>query len=178
MGRVVQIVEKNAGDYLARILEIEALSFPTPWSPTAFCDELRNPVSRFWGYEGGDRLWGYICYWFVGREIQILSLAVHPDRRRCGLGSLLMEQAIGTGAAEGAEGLWLEVRTSNQPAQRLYSGFGFREIGRRSRYYRDTGEDAIVMTLTIPAKRKRGSPAMKPLDSRLVSMPTHSSREV
>jgi len=174
MSGLVRIVEKNAGDHLAHILEIEALSFPTPWSPTAFCDELRNPAAQFWGYEGGGRLWGYICYWFVGREIQILNIAVHPERRRCGLGSLLMEQAIGTGTAEGAESLWLEVRTSNRPAQRLYRGFGVREIGRRIRYYRDTGEDAIVMTLAIPARRKRGSPAAEPLDSTLVSMPTHS----
>ena len=170
MGGLVRIGPDNGGEHLARILEIEALSFSTPWSPTAFCEELRNPASHLWGYAGNGRLFGYICYWFVGREIQVLNLAVHPDRRRCGLGTLLMEQAIGTGMEQGAEGLWLEVRTSNLPAQRLYTGLGFREIGRRPRYYRDTGEDAIVMTLAIPAKRRQDASAGDTAGSTLISM--------
>jgi ribosomal-protein-alanine N-acetyltransferase len=125
-----------------------------------------------------DRLWGYICCWIAGPEIQILNLAVHPERRRSGLGTRLMEQAVETGTAEGAEGFWLEVRTSNLAAQCLYGGFGFREIGRRPRYYRDTGEDAIVMTLSVPMTGENGSSKLSAVDTRFVSMSTQRSREV
>jgi ribosomal-protein-alanine N-acetyltransferase len=48
----------------------------------------------------------------------------------------------------------LEVRPSNRPARNLYTKYGFREVGQRQKYYRDTNEDAIIMTtphLTLPA---------------------------
>jgi len=178
MGGIARIVPENAEEHLARILEIETLSFPTPWSVRAFHDEFRNPASRIWGWMEEDRLWGYICCWVAGPEVQILNLAVHPERRRCGLGFRLMEQAVETGTAEGAECFWLEVRTSNLAAQRLYGGFGFREIGRRPRYYRDTGEDAIVMTLSIPMAGEHESSALSAVDTRFVLMSTQRSREV
>jgi ribosomal-protein-alanine N-acetyltransferase len=40
----------------------------------------------------------------------------------------------------------LDVRLSNEDAQRLYLAFGFVEVGRRIRYYDDNDEDALVMT--------------------------------
>ncbi len=178
MGRLARILPENAEEHLARILEIETLSFPTPWSARAFHDEFRNPASRIWGWMEKDLLWGYICCWLAGPEVQILNLAVHPVRRRCGLGTRLMEQAVEAGAGEGAEGIWLEVRTSNLAAQRLYGGFGFREIGRRPRYYRDTGEDAIVMTLSVPMTGENGSSELSAVDTRFLSMSTQRSREV
>jgi ribosomal-protein-alanine N-acetyltransferase len=150
MNPFVLITPENAGDYFTRILEIENLSFITPWSPMAFRDEVRNPLSQLWGYTSHGNLWGYICYWNSGREIQVMNLAVHPDCRRRGTGTFLMGRAIMAGVDEKAESVWLEVRTSNHVAQRLYEKLGFKEVGRRPRYYRDTGEDAIVMSLTDP----------------------------
>ncbi len=41
----------------------------------------------------------------------------------------------------------LEVRVSNIAAQRMYTKLGFLPRGVRRRYYSDTGEDAIIMTL-------------------------------
>lgn len=150
MNRLVHITPANAGRYLERVLEIENLSFPTPWSVWAFRDELRKSLSRLWGWKVQGRLQGYICYWVAMREIQVLNVAVHPDWRRKGIGGLLIQQAVRSGITHRAEDLWLEVRTSNRSARNLYEKLGFREVGRRPRYYRDTGEDAIVMTLPIP----------------------------
>ena len=42
---------------------------------------------------------------------------------------------------------WLEVRPSNASARALYKSFGFKEVGRRPRYYEDTNEDAILLAL-------------------------------
>jgi len=39
----------------------------------------------------------------------------------------------------------LEVRVTNFAAQALYRGYGFRVAGVRRGYYRDTGEDALLM---------------------------------
>lgn len=150
MNRLVHITKANVGRYMGRVLEIENLSFPTPWSVWAFRDELRNSLSRLWGWKAEDRLQGYICYWITLREIQVLNVAVHPDWRRRGVGGQLLQQAVRSGMTHGAEELWLEVRTSNRAARNLYEKLGFQAVGRRRRYYRDTGEDAIVMTLPVP----------------------------
>ena len=41
--------------------------------------------------------------------------------------------------------LTLEVRASNAPAQALYEKLGFREVGRRPRYYQNPKEDALIL---------------------------------
>jgi ribosomal-protein-alanine N-acetyltransferase len=155
MNPFVLITPENAGEYFARIIEIENLSFITPWSPEAFRDELRNPLSRILGYTVQGELWGYICFWNSGREIQVMNIAVHPECRRRGTAAFLMELAIRSGVEQKAEVVWLEVRTSNDPARHLYEKLGFQEVGRRPGYYRDTGEDAIVMSLSIPCSRSK-----------------------
>ena len=52
----------------------------------------------------------------------------------------------------------LEVRTSNAPAIILYERFGFRPAGTRRRYYRDTGEDAMIMWRTAETPSTSGAP--------------------
>jgi ribosomal-protein-alanine N-acetyltransferase len=166
---VLRITPENAGAHLARILEIEGLSFRSPWSPMAFCEEIRNPASRIWGYvDGEERLWGYICCSLSGSDLRIQNVAVHPRRRRRGLGGRLIEQSLKAGWIDGMAGVGLEVRVSNRPARMLYRKLGFREVGRRPRYYRDTGEDAILMRLAV-----RDIPRTAP-----VPVSTHCSREV
>jgi ribosomal-protein-alanine N-acetyltransferase len=59
-----------------------------------------------------------------------------------------MEEAIAAATARRAASLVLEVRASNAPAIRFYQGFGFVEVGRRKRYYKD-GEDARLMMLPL-----------------------------
>jgi len=168
MKGVSRITPGNAGSHLARILEIEALSFRTPWSAMAFCEEIRNPASRIWGYAEEGRLWGYICCSVSGSDLRIQNVAVHPRRRRRGLGGMLLDQALKAAWVDAMAGVSLEVRVSNRPARRLYNKLGFQEVGRRARYYRDTGEDAILMRLAV-----RDIPHTTP-----VPMTTHCSREV
>jgi ribosomal-protein-alanine N-acetyltransferase len=47
-----------------------------------------------------------------------------------------------------AEMVTLEVRRGNDAAQALYQKYGFDVVGERRRYYRDTGEDALLMTVS------------------------------
>ena len=42
---------------------------------------------------------------------------------------------------------YLEVAVGNAPARALYAGADFRQTGLRRKYYRETGEDALVMML-------------------------------
>jgi [ribosomal protein S18]-alanine N-acetyltransferase len=149
MNSLVDITQANCDSYLDAIMEIERLSFPTPWSRNAFLQELKNPISHLWALLDGRTLSGYMCFWMFDSEIQLINVAIHPEKRGIGLGLFLMGKMIEAGVANGMHKIWLEVRTSNLPAQRLYDKLGFMTVGRRRLYYRDTNEDAIVMSLSL-----------------------------
>jgi ribosomal-protein-alanine N-acetyltransferase len=157
MKSLVHITAENISNYLDSILEIENLSFPSPWSPKLFRDELLNHASNFWGLVVDGVLVGYICFWMFASEIQVINFAIHPEHRGKRLGHGLLDEMIRSARHKGIQSIWLEVRPSNLIAQRLYSKAGFREIGRRPLYYRDTNEDAIVMSLGLSVKCIRPS---------------------
>jgi len=149
MSRFARITTQNLLVYLADILKIERVSFPSPWGREAFEHEMRNPLSRFWGILSDEGLVAYICFWVAAGEIHLMNIAVDPKMRKRGLGRHLMDKLFETGADEGVHKIWLEVRPSNEAARALYSKMGFTEVGRRQRYYTDTGEDAIVMAFNL-----------------------------
>lgn len=130
---------------------IEQKSFLTPWSRWSFLAELAQghshtlvagpPSSHPW------QTWGYLIFWVVLDEMHILNLAVRPDHRRRGIARQLLAEGLTLARTLGAELAWLEARPSNLAALALYKSFGFREVGRRPRYYDDTQEDALLLTL-------------------------------
>lgn len=150
MTSLVDVTRENYDAYLNSILEIEGISFPSPWSAWAFLQEIKNPVSRLWALSADEGTSGYICFWMFDCEIQLINIAVHPDKRGRGLGLFLMTKMIETGIAKGMRDVWLEVRPSNLTALGLYQKLGFKGVGRRPRYYRETNEDALIMSLALP----------------------------
>lgn len=78
----------------------------------------------------------------------LMNVAVDPPVRRQGLGALLLEDLIAR--VSPAEPITLEVRPSNGPAISLYKRYGFQAAGLRPGYYRDTGEDALIMWRQAP----------------------------
>jgi ribosomal-protein-alanine N-acetyltransferase len=75
-----------------------------------------------------------------------MNIAVDPSRRREGIARGMLEQMFEHGGPE--QQYTLEVRTSNSPAITLYERYGFQPAGMRRGYYRDTGEDAVIMWRT------------------------------
>jgi ribosomal-protein-alanine N-acetyltransferase len=90
-------------------------------------------------------LLGLGCFWSILEEAHITILAVHPDYQRQGLGQLLLYALLRDAIQLKLEWATLEVKPSNQAARSLYQKFGFTEAGRRRRYYKDTGEDALIL---------------------------------
>jgi ribosomal-protein-alanine N-acetyltransferase len=150
---IVNITAENIHRFLDDILEIERSSFPSPWSRTAFHQETTRRVSHFWALLAGGSFIGYICFWMFSGEIHLMNIAIHPKKRGKGLGSHLLDKMIELGRSKGAETAWLEVRPSNLVARFLYKKAGFKETGRRPRYYNDTNEDAIVMSMSLLPNR-------------------------
>lgn len=129
------------------VLEIERLSFSSPWPAYAFEQELTaNRLAHYVVARSPERLVGFAGVWLMADEAHITTFGVHPDHRRRGVGRRLLlrlsEMAIGLRATC----MTLEVRASNLAAQALYRSFGFEVSGRRIAYYSDDGEDALVMT--------------------------------
>ena len=89
---------------------------------------------------------GYVGLWYMAGEAHIVSIAVREAYRGQGAGELLMLGAVEMALRRGCEVLTLEVRVSNEAAQRLYEKYGFKNVGLRRRYYSDNGEDAYIMS--------------------------------
>ncbi len=137
---------------LDEVLEIERRSFPEPWSRGLFLHELKVPFSKTVlarADEEPHRLIGYVCWWLIGDEIQILNVAVDPEQRQKGVGHTLIALVMREAAEKPVRTITLEVRSDNAAAIALYRSFGFAETGVRRHYY-GRGEDALIMTWTRP----------------------------
>ena len=78
-------------------------------------------------------------------ELHINNLAVMPEYRRAGAAAALLARVLEDGAKMGARRATLEVRHSNEPAQRLYERFNFTIAGVRRGYYTNPVEDALIL---------------------------------
>ena len=137
---------------LDEVLEIEKACFIDPWKRLAFENALDSRFSRCLVARGeGGRIAGYAVYWLAGPECHILNIAVHPEMRRRGVGSQIMDRILEDARRFECEEVVLEVRRSNLPAIKLYRKFGFVPILIRRRYYSDN-EDAIVMSLNLASR--------------------------
>jgi len=132
---------------------IDRLSFPTPARAGLFEHELaQNDIAYYqvlgMGQDGrSSQIIGFSGYWLIADEIHISTIATHPEWRGRGLGELQLLNLLFQAYAHPANMVTLEVRPSNHVAQALYRKYQFEEVGVRPRYYRDTGEDALLMTM-------------------------------
>jgi putative acetyltransferase len=69
-------------------------------------------------------------------HVGILSVGVHPDWQRRGIGRALMGHLVEHARTFGLKRLELYVRADNAPAQGLYRSLGFEHEGTRARFIR------------------------------------------
>lgn len=137
-----------------RVHLIDTLSFNMPWPASSYRYELfENSAALLHVAEIIDEqeikvIVGMIVTWLIVDEAHIATIAVHPNYRRLGIGRKLLTASLTEVIQRGAKLATLEVRQGNQAASNLYTQFGFVIEGRRPRYYHDTHEDAIIMTVT------------------------------
>lgn len=130
---------------LDAVAALERVSFPVPWKREYFEVEIGAPFryNRVAISPRGE-LAGYVFCAHAAGELHVNKIAVSDRSRRRGVASLLMDEVLAFAARARVEEIYLEVRVSNRAARAFYGALGFREAGRRSRYYLD-GEDALVM---------------------------------
>jgi len=132
---------------LKHVLTIDYLSFPTPAKEKLYVYELtENEMACYECLTVHEKIVGYVGYWVMGDEVHISTIATHPDWRGRGLGELLLLHMLLSVYQQPITMVTLEVRRSNQVAQALYCKYQFEIVGERTLYYRDTGEDGLIMT--------------------------------
>ena len=138
-------IRRSKPDDATAIAQMEEKYFPDPWS--------KKDIFSYICSEGG------MCFtaledgvpiaYIIGRKIppegEIYRIAVREDKRQRGIGYRLLSYGLKTERGSGVETVFLEVRSRNTPARRLYSAYGFVEAGVRKNYYKNPDDDAIVM---------------------------------
>jgi [ribosomal protein S18]-alanine N-acetyltransferase len=133
-----------------QIVNIEKLSFATPWSKESFYNELnKNQFATYVVIEDSEKIIGYCGVWLIVDEAHITNIAILPEYRGRKLGDALLAKVITTVKEMGAKSVTLEVRVTNTVAQNLYRKFGFENGGIRKNYYSDNQEDALVMWVNV-----------------------------
>jgi ribosomal-protein-alanine N-acetyltransferase len=159
-------------EHIPSVMEIEREAFPLPWPENAYRYEVTQNEMAFyyvlcpeepaaWPDKSPrhrlryltnppksptDVVLAYGGFWLMVDEAHISTLAVRRDLRQRGLGQLLLIALLEEAERIGAVLATLEVRVSNSAARALYTRYGFEQVGRRKAYYRDNGEDALIMT--------------------------------
>ena len=142
---------------LLEVVEIEEKSGLSRWGWAAYYAELQSAnrdlmliarLARASIIESGP-IAGYIVARETAGELHINNVAVREGFRRRGIGGALLERVLQEARRRKATAAFLEVRSGNHTAQALYLKNGFRAVARRSDYYSDPREDAVVMTLEL-----------------------------
>lgn len=140
------VLRRMREDDVAQVAEIERASFTMAWSPRTFCSLLKRRDAECWlAHDEEGRVLGYAVVWWVMDQAELANIAVHPQARRRGIASQLLDRVLGSMAARGVREIFLEVRASNAAAATLYRRRGFSEVGVRKNYYDLPREDALVL---------------------------------
>jgi [ribosomal protein S18]-alanine N-acetyltransferase len=151
-GQSVSIIPMTEHDLL-EVVEIEESSGLSRWGWGAYYAELQGSnrnlmlVARVSNRESEpDRsIAGYIVARLGADELHINNVAVRDRYRRRGIGRALLRSILAEGKRAQASSAFLELRAGNSAALALYEQCGFRVTARRSKYYSNPLEDALVM---------------------------------
>jgi [ribosomal protein S18]-alanine N-acetyltransferase len=132
---------------LDEVAALEARCFTNPWTRDMLARELaQSDVACIFVLRLPDRqLAGFCSCWIVADELHVNTLVIDLPYRQRGLGVGLMQWVMEEAARRGATRATLEVRESNEAARRLYASLGFEVVARRSRYYSQPDEDALIL---------------------------------
>ena len=155
-GKLIRVEECRKGD----LPKVEAILQLSPealaWPASSLADTFEHHPAHFLVGRQGKDIAGFISGRRVRDEAEILNLAVKPPSRRQGVGKALVQALLEVFSAEGVVQVFLEVRESNAAAITIYRGLGFRQIGKRERYYRDPVEAALVLRLNMSSQVSTG----------------------
>jgi [ribosomal protein S18]-alanine N-acetyltransferase len=131
---------------------LDARGSTHPWSEGAFTGALLRGAGERVALlrDVGPEIVGFCVWQEVAGEAHVHNVAIAPGRRGQGLGRRLLSVCLGMAASRGARRAFLDVRQGNAPARALYARLGFLEAGRRTAYYTEPVEDALLLAADLP----------------------------
>ena len=163
-------IKKMSLKHISSVVELDRLCFGGLWSAQGYQRELESPNSDMLilvisqnAEDSNEEVFfkssnfqsqitynhqsiiGIGCLWAILEEAHITILGIHPQYQRLSFGRLLLYTLMRSAWERGLERATLEVAASNISALSLYYKFGFQDVGRRRRYYQQTGEDALIL---------------------------------
>lgn len=141
------IIRKGLSNDIDKIFALEQVCFTSPWTREMIRRDIEE--NRFGTYivaELDGNIVGYIGFWSIVDECQIVNVAVSPVLRGQSIGTFLVDTVLSATKDAGIKRWTLEVRAGNEAAKALYRKLGFVEDAVRKDYYDDPKEDAILMS--------------------------------
>lgn len=130
----------------------------TPWNRAAFASDLARSRDRLYllvNHDGQDVAYvGSSVNWFQ-YDMHVTNIGVIPEFQDMGLGTLMMSELKTVAKENDIKTMSLEVRRSNEGAQRLYKRFGFFSTGINPDYYLEDHEDAVDMKMNLQDEGKQ-----------------------
>ena len=130
-------------DNISSILNVDKDSFSKEWKEEDYRKLNENYSLAIYIFEEGNNILGFAVFMDSFDVIELVRIGVLKEYRNKGIAYKIIEEAI-RGISKN---IILEVREKNEPAINLYKKIGFKEISKRKSYYKDTGEDAIIMLM-------------------------------
>jgi ribosomal-protein-alanine N-acetyltransferase len=146
----IQIRLATAADIPAIIALARNSHSAAHWTEAAYLDIFRPGATTrisLVGEHKNSSLLGFIVARINGEDCELENIAVADGVQRQGIGSELVQSLKAEAQRYGATRIFLEVRESNFTARALYEKCGFQIIGRRSSYYSNPAEDAVLYAL-------------------------------
>ena len=141
----------NSLENLPEINLLEQQSFTSPWNRESLEVELSNPLNLITVIRSSSEaeITGYSMTRVLPPEAELLRVAVRPQTRRLGVGSVLLNELLQKLLTLKIAQVYLEVSEKNRPALSLYRKIGFTATGHRPGYYDNGSTGAITFSLTI-----------------------------
>ena len=114
------------------------------WQPHQVEGDLNHPFSEYYCLMHAKELMGFVALHHIFEEAAINLVYIDPAYRQKGLGTSLLQFVEDQLRARGLENIFLEVRKSNFPAQKLYEKNHYQYLTTRKNYYNHPPEDAII----------------------------------
>jgi len=152
-------IRKASKEDLAAIIGIQRKTAQAAqWTPADYANLASDPSGLILVAEFDTMIppmmVGFVAFHRVIDEAELRNMAVDPARQRQGVGRQLLAEGRRRLLEQGAKQIYLEVRATNLPAQRLYYSAGFALCSRRKDYYNDPREDGLVLSLRLSPQGK------------------------
>lgn len=130
---------------LDEIKENLTTDFDDFWKYEIFREELVNNNSKYLVLRYNKEIISFGGIKIILDEANLMDIVTKKNKRGNGFAKLLLEELINLSETNNCTSITLEVNENNLPAISLYENFGFKEVGKRKKYYQN-GDSAILMT--------------------------------